>query len=1068
MSKNMTRKGLAVGTVAALSIAGFITAPAAYAAGVDDTSSLLPTSGYSDGYAVPASATQTFSLTYVTNETSGGTIKFRVTDPTGKIEPTETSSGRAVAVANNAVVAITVGAGATDVVKITNATLAAGLATGDRFIFEDDLNADDGNTNDLVIASDDTLFTATVSGNDVSFTTDIDLSATTQNAVDVVGLAIRVVREARASDNSYIIDTGAITSGTAADRTRAVVFRNTDGVSFTRSATVQGWVDNANLLNDRVDNIESLSPARDITFIKPADIVYATSLTAPKVGDSSLAATITTTPVLNGAQIAGNAADFVRAVFTRQTSEHKIISGAATQSTTTGSWSASVNTDGNDFKRWVDSSTNIGADVNNFWGLTQAATPDTTGISIATTGVVTVTTNGAHNLRSGDKVTMVVNNADSAVDVAAETARTITVTSSTTFTYTVTETGTITAASKTAGLNNGTEYTIQTNGNGVSLVQRVFAGDHSAQAAYRSTDDGNVANRRYTAAGTASTLGTSAPIAADVKFTTTGSASVQGSAVTSDDSTTDSLLKAGTLTADVVATVLDEDGAAVGAGRAVVWTMTPSAATIKVNGRTSGTTTLTDANGQVKFTVTDTLGLNGSTVKITATAEGVAASVSSFSFEWATQAYTLYDLNTSSGSALATSTRRVAPGASYDLALLIADQWYQPAADADYRLKVQGAGVTEGFVSLTGGKATVKVTDNKVSTSFVSNLTVQKKGTTGTFADTTTVVALTTATSDKVAVTLGANATALYAAVTVDTADLVAAKALVERDNRVAFVEQPAYTNDVVLAGKVTNSSTGASQANAVVTISGATSILFSNGAVDKRGSITLVSDANGEFAVTLYSTTAQTDTVITVASMGVSSTTKVTFTGIGVGEGTKLDVTTPVTVDPASTFQVKAKLSDAFGNGVEATAGRVKVTYTGPGIVFGSLPDKTDKNGELSFSVLLGSNDKNAITVVVSYDQNGDGDFVDTKDLNTTKTISVGATAEVTAVIGSFNGRVAVRVENAKGSTVSVKIGKSWYKYSAISNNYLQSWKSRKGTSVAVSVYVDGELQNVQTITVK
>ena len=126
----MTRKGLAVGTVAALAIAGFITTPA-YSAGVDDTSSLLPTSGYSEGYAVPASATQTFSLTYVTNETSGGTIKFRVTDPTGKIEPTHDSSGRSVTIAN----AATVEATTAEVITISHADIDDTISVGDRIVF---------------------------------------------------------------------------------------------------------------------------------------------------------------------------------------------------------------------------------------------------------------------------------------------------------------------------------------------------------------------------------------------------------------------------------------------------------------------------------------------------------------------------------------------------------------------------------------------------------------------------------------------------------------------------------------------------------------------------------------------------------------------------------------------------------------------------------------------------------------------------------------------------------------------------------------------------------------------
>ena len=123
---------------------------------------------------------------------------------------------------------------------------------------------------------------------------------------------------------------------------------------------------------------------------------------------------------------------------------------------------------------------------------------------------------------------------------------------------------------------------------------------------------------------------------------------------------------------------------------------------------------------------------------------------------------------------------------------------------------------------------------------------------------------------------------------TADLSDAVAAKALVERDTRTSFVAQPAYANSVVVTGKVLNSGTKVGLGGAVVTVSGPSNVLFVNGSVETRGSITFVAnETSGEFDVTLYSTTAQTDSVITVTSMGVSKTTKVSFTGIGVGEGT-------------------------------------------------------------------------------------------------------------------------------------------------------------------------------------
>jgi hypothetical protein len=74
----------------------------------------------------------------------------------------------------------------------------------------------------------------------------------------------------------------------------------------------------------------------------------------------------------------------------------------------------------------------------------------------------------------------------------------------------------------------------------------------------------------------------------------------------------------------------------------------------------------------------------------------------------------------------------------------------------------------------------------------------------------------------------------------------------------------------------------------------------------------------------------------------------------------------------------------------------------------------------------------------------------------------------EINAVIGSFNGRWAVRVENAKGAVVSVKVGNNWFKFTALNDNYLFSRASRVGATLPIAVYVNGQLENVATITIK
>ena len=260
---------------------------------------------------------------------------------------------------------------------------------------------------------------------------------------------------------------------------------------------------------------------------------------------------------------------------------------------------------------------------------------------------------------------------------------------------------------------------------------------------------------------------------------------------------------------------------------------------------------------------------------------------------------------------------------------------------------------------------------------------------------------------------------------------------------------------------------TNAAKVGTKVTVTGPSNVLFSDTAdrVMNRGSLTFVTGAAGKFEIEAYSTTAQTNSVVTfTTSDGATGTIKVSFTGTGVGEGTSLVITAPAAVKPATTFQVTAKLQDAYGNAVDTAAGRVKVTYTGSGIVWGTLPTETDSTGSLSFAVLLGSNDSASAVVTVSYDQNGDGDYVDAKDLTTTSTTEINAagvaSSGATVVnVGSFNGKLVVYANKAAGAKISYKIAGKWVVQNPTSNT-LQRFDrvvAAKGVTVKVDIYVDG-----------
>jgi hypothetical protein len=168
-------------------------------------------------------------------------------------------------------------------------------------------------------------------------------------------------------------------------------------------------------------------------------------------------------------------------------------------------------------------------------------------------------------------------------------------------------------------------------------------------------------------------------------------------------------------------------------------------------------------------------------------------------------------------------------------------------------------------------------------------------------------------------------------------------------------------------------------------------------------------------------------------------------------------------------TSKITGTVVDAEGNAVYTSGSAdVIVSWAGQGLPFGTgVSVDTDAKGQFSINVLVQATEVGSGTITATYRPAGDS--TSTKNVAVAKTLTIGvAAAEVNAVIGTFQGRWAVRVENAKGSTVVIKVGGNWYKLTASSDNFLFSRKSKVGATPLVKVWVDGELQNEQTITVK
>jgi hypothetical protein len=260
------------------------------------------------------------------------------------------------------------------------------------------------------------------------------------------------------------------------------------------------------------------------------------------------------------------------------------------------------------------------------------------------------------------------------------------------------------------------------------------------------------------------------------------------------------------------------------------------------------------------------------------------------------------------------------------------------------------------------------------------------------------------------------------------------------------------------------------------VTVTATGLVIEDNNDATVTASNTLTVAASGKTAAFRFASKKAGTYTVTFTNGAASTTSVITISGAGSDRGASFTFDTSA-IDAGKTKQIVGTLLDANGNPVDTTlpgttagdsgTASILVTVAGTaGIVVGTLPTETDANGQFRVSVLTAASDTGTLVITATYYRGSTA----TATVTSTQNVAVAPAAapEVNAVIGSFNGRWAVRVENAKGSVVSVKAGSRWVKFTSLNNNYLFSRKSVVGRTLAVSVWVDGELQNSQTITIK
>lgn len=935
-----------------------------------------------------------------------------------------------------------------------------------------------------------------------------------QITTDADATAAGAYFETAATSFNVIPSTSGQEGSTSADNELRISVADAD---LDVTVTVYAWLDSSSNAANVQSDTELFGNTVTLKFYDQKNVTAVSEIVSPVTGASSVQATFTTTPELNGQQLGK---DFIDASWTTQGNSNAVLakntsSDAATATTNRGSTTYNGTT-----KKWTSTAYvaySQGNDAFNKADLGIFAQSNLPGTGVAYTATVFHGGNGA-TANTGVSFAVV-----RGLNFATDSADRGTFVANARYAATGTTYHTVTKSPVTYVGLEALAVTATAAHDGPMAASAVLIGGIEFWSV--GTFDSVQASGIYSATpyigtqklGAASSSTNSAITASDTKATIVVSENV-AAGYNEDASASDTVeVRTGTTSVATKATVyyVDSDTGVkkvAPAGVPVTGTIAVGgSATAQVNAAGAGVlydVEYTDANGQVTFTVTATSPVAGNYVDLTITPQSIGSSsadAAKFRLVWEDAAYTIADLNDTFAQGASSSYRRVATSGTYTYNFAVLDQWGKAADAAKYRLQVVNSGrtVSSNTYTLSNGRVAVAVADAAQGSGSIITSTVNlQKDVSGTWTTQATeswdgdgkgtaVINVADAATESFlsgingANTFAASRGSINAWLTED----ITAKAVEAQDRRVSKLTQPAYATTAAVTGRLINKSTGLAHGGAAVTISGPSTILFSAGNVDAFGSITVLADDEGDFNVSLFSNVSQEDAVITFTSAsGATKTTKVTFKPATAVSGTKL-VVTATDATPGKTLVFTGKLTDKWGNAVDTdqsatnAAGastldsgdaRLTVTYTGPGLLSGTLPVETGADGTFTVRVLLGTSDTGSAVVKATYGAaNGTiaaADTGDNIDIVATATAVIGGavTTGAKAAVSGSTGKFYVSVSNAAAKKVVIKVaGKFVKSFTGNAAKKTVVTKATKG-SKKVTVYVGGKLVATKTVTVK
>jgi hypothetical protein len=384
------------------------------------------------------------------------------------------------------------------------------------------------------------------------------------------------------------------------------------------------------------------------------------------------------------------------------------------------------------------------------------------------------------------------------------------------------------------------------------------------------------------------------------------------------------------------------------------------------------------------------------------------------------------------------------PGGSVALSYTVKDQWGANPTGVAQRLRVDVSGGNQTAQSLYGtvaaGAASVTVTGKPSTASGNASAKVHLEKQDSSTLNWSTDTGATT-TSTEVTVKFNSDAVAFSVNRASDSASVSGATATVS-----GALNHPGGSVTVTGAGLTFTNASGTT-ASDTMTVRTAANGLFT---------ISAHSKVAGSYPVTVTAGTYSKAIVITIDAITAHEATKMSITQLGGGSY----------VAPGSTLRVVFKLTDDNGNIAANSAASLSVTVTGPGFT-GTLPTKTDKNGEATLNVLLGSQDTGTVKV--------EGSFAAAKTVTSSAEFTVGTApaADKKITVGSFKGFIAIYTKGYEGSKLSAKVAGKWLVVPSLSNwgnkDYSRTVRfTGAGYLIQVHLYIDGEFVRTDEVTTK